>query len=61
MCDDMQDFRDLPTIKVQDLTKPTWVCVRSEPHKEFFAEANLRRAAFEVYTQFAIQGFTRTS
>jgi len=49
MCDDMQDFRDLPTIKVQDIAKPTWVCVRSEPHKEFFAEANLRRAAFEVY------------
>ena len=26
-----------------------WVCVRSEPHCESFAEANLQRAGFEVY------------
>ena len=33
----------------QELSKPQWVCVRSEPHREFFAEANLKRAEFEVY------------
>ena len=26
-----------------------WVCIRSEPHRESFAEANLLRAGFEVY------------
>ena len=45
----MQDFRHLPTIRAQDFATPKWVCVRSEPHREFFAEANLRRADFEVY------------
>lgn len=45
----MQDVRHLPPIRAQDIAKPTWVCVRSEPHREFFAEANLQRAHFEVY------------
>jgi len=26
-----------------------WVCVRSEPHRESFAEGNLSRVGFEVY------------
>ena len=45
----MQDFRHFQTISAQDLETPKWVCVRSEPHREFFAEANLQRARFEVY------------
>ena len=45
----MPDFIHLPKISAEDLVKPTWVCVRSEPHPEFFAEANLQRADFEVY------------
>ena len=32
-----------------DDATPQWVCVRSEPNREFFAEANLQRANFEVY------------
>ena len=32
-----------------DLATPQWVCVRSEPNREFFAEANLQRSKFEVY------------
>lgn len=26
-----------------------WICVRTEPHREAFAEANLRRTGLEVY------------
>lgn len=32
-----------------NLATPQWICVRSEPHREFFAEANLQRANYEVY------------
>jgi len=32
-----------------DNAPPHWVCVRSEPNREFFAEANLQRANFVVY------------
>ena len=45
----MKDSTHFPTIRAQDIANPTWVCVRSEPHREFFAEANLERAHFEVY------------
>ena len=37
------------TVHDQELSRPQWVCVRSEPRREFLAEANLKRAEFEVY------------
>ena len=37
------------TVQDKELSKPQWVCVRSEPNREFFAEANLQRGKFEVY------------
>ena len=39
----------LGALQDKDLSIPQWLCVRSEPHREFFAEANLKRAEFEVY------------
>ena len=39
----------LQAVQTKDISIPHWVCVRSEPNREFFAEANLLRRDFEVY------------